>query len=219
MEAHHEHTQAASSPDLDGAAAPNHLHNAEKMETNVYHEGQTSGTENRSLPSQDVEKAEKPPMKPWMDPKSFPDGGAKAWLTVAGASACLFVSFGWINCIGVFQDYYQTHQLRQYSPSEIAWIPSLQVFFMLAGDPLVGKIFDDFGPQYLLAPGAFLHVFGLMMTSLSTEYYQFLLSQAVCSAIGASCVFYPAFTCVCSESIFSVHSLTDSYLGLNVVLP
>ena len=185
----------------------------------MYDEGQTSGSGNRSLLSQDVEKAEKPPMNPWMDPKSFPDGGAKAWLTVAGASACLFVSFGWINCVGVFQDYYQTHQLRQYSPSEIAWIPSLQVFFMLAGGPLVGKIFDDFGPQYLLAPGALLHVFGLMMTSLSMEYYQFLLSQAVCSAIGASCVFYPAFTCVCSESVFSVRSLTDSYSGLNVVLP
>ena len=44
--------------------------------------------------------------------------------------------------------------------------------------------------------GTFFHVFGLMMTSLSKEYYQFLLSQAVCSAIGASMVFYPAFTCV-----------------------
>lgn len=77
-------------------------------------------------PSQDVEKVEKPPVNPWMDPKSFPDGGAKAWLTVAGGSACLFVSFGWVNCIGVFQNYYQTHQLKEYTPSEIAWIPALQ---------------------------------------------------------------------------------------------
>ena len=42
--------------------------------------------------------------------------------------------------------------------------------------------------------GSFLHVFGLMMASISTEYYQFLLSQAVCSPIGASMVFYPAFS-------------------------
>lgn len=34
--------------------------------------------------------------------------------------------------VGIFQDYYQTHNLRQYSSSEIAWIPSLQIFFMLA---------------------------------------------------------------------------------------
>ena len=77
-------------------------------------------------PSQDAEKVEKPPVNPWMDPNSFPDGGAKAWLTVAGASACLFVSFGWVNCVGVFQDYYQTHQLKEYTASDISWIPALQ---------------------------------------------------------------------------------------------
>jgi hypothetical protein len=56
----------------------------------------------------------------------YPEGGARAWMTVGGASACLFVSFGWVNCAGVFQDYYQAHQLASYSPSEIAWIPALQ---------------------------------------------------------------------------------------------
>ena len=76
--------------------------------------------------SEDAEKAEKPPPNAFMDPKSFPDGGAKAWLTVAGASACLFVSFGWVNCVGIFQDYYQMNQLKNYSPSNIAWIPALQ---------------------------------------------------------------------------------------------
>ncbi|KZF20525.1 major facilitator superfamily transporter [Xylona heveae TC161] len=126
----------------------------------------------------------------------FPEGGRKAWLTVAGASACLFVSFGWVNCVGVFQDYYQTHQLRNYSPSQIAWIPALQIFFMLFSGTFVGKVFDDYGPAYLLFIGTFLHVFGLMMTSISKKYYQILLSQAVCSAIGASMVFTPAFTSV-----------------------
>ena len=76
--------------------------------------------------SQEMVADKKPPLNAWMDPSSFPDGGATAWLTVAGASACLFVSFGWINCVGVFQDYYQTHQLSHYTPSTIAWIPSLQ---------------------------------------------------------------------------------------------
>ncbi|KAH7354538.1 major facilitator superfamily transporter [Plectosphaerella cucumerina] len=123
-----------------------------------------------------------------------PDGGTQAWLTVAGSSACLFVSFGWVNCIGVFQDYYLAHQLRAYTESEVSWIPSLQIFFMLCGGPFVGKVFDDYGPRALLCTGAFLHVFGLMMTSISKTYYQILLSQAVCSAIGASMVFYPAIS-------------------------
>ncbi|KAL1974653.1 hypothetical protein VTN31DRAFT_4857 [Thermomyces dupontii] len=130
------------------------------------------------------------------DPKVFPEGGTAAWLTVAGSSACLFVSFGWVNCVGVFQDYYQLHQLKDYTASEIAWIPSLQIFFMVFMGLFIGKVFDDYGPRPLLIVGTFLHVFGLMMTSISEEYYQLLLSQAVCSAIGSSMVFYPAFSCV-----------------------
>ncbi|TDZ40373.1 MFS transporter asaE [Colletotrichum spinosum] len=128
--------------------------------------------------------------------QSFPDGGAKAWLTVSGASACLFVSFGWVNCVGIFQDYYQENQLSDYTPSEIAWIPALQIFFMIFSGLFIGKIIDDYGPAIPLAVGTFFHVFGLMMVSISKTYYQILLSQAICSAIGASMVFYPAFTCV-----------------------
>ena len=94
------------------------------------------------------------------------------------------------------------------------------VFFMLFGGPFVGKIFDDYGPRYLLAGGAFLHVFGLMMASISKKYYQFLLSQAVCSAIGASMVFYPAFTCVsCSDLWATRHLLTLFFSqGIDMVL-
>jgi len=49
-----------------------------------------------SLTPQLIEKAEgeRPPVNPWMDPASFPDGGTKAWFCVAGAAACFFCSFG-----------------------------------------------------------------------------------------------------------------------------
>lgn len=208
METSHDPSQVASFPEENGAQDPNRLPSPDETEAAMVDERQISSSGNPSSHIQDAENAKKPPMNLLMDPKSFPDGGAKAWLAVASSSACLFVSFGWVNCIGVFQDYYQTHQLREYSPSQIAWIPSLQLFFMLAGGPLVGKVFDDYGPQYLLLAGTFFHVFGLMMTSLSKKYYQFLLSQAVCSAIGASCVFYPAFTCVWHRPLFPMR-LTD----------
>lgn len=67
---------------------------------------------------------------------------------------------------------------------------------MLFGGAFVGKIFDDYGVTVLLTVGTFLHVFGLMMVSISTEYYQIILSQAICSGLGASMCFYPAFACV-----------------------
>ena len=37
-----------------------------------------------------------------------------------------------------------------------------------------------------------MHVFGLMMASISTKYYQFLLSQGVCSSIGVAAIFIAA---------------------------
>jgi MFS transporter, MCT family, aspergillic acid transporter len=142
-----------------------------------------------------------------------PDGGLAAWSVVLGAWCVLFCSFGWINSIGTFQSYYETQLLSQYSASTIAWIPSLQIFFMYAmvskttkdemsgrpfidrvllQGPIPGYVFDHYGPRWLLIIGSLLHVFGLMMASISTEYYQILLSQGVCSAIGNSLIFQPA---------------------------
>ncbi|KAF3766364.1 hypothetical protein M406DRAFT_38721 [Cryphonectria parasitica EP155] len=127
-----------------------------------------------------------------------PDGGATAWLCVLGVWCTSFCSFGWLNCtlaVGVFQDYYQSELLNQYSASTVAWIPSLQIFFMMGLGPFVGIIYDHYGPRLLLIVGTVLHVLGIMMTSLATEYYQILLAQGVCSAIGASCIFQPSVTC------------------------
>ncbi len=54
---------------------------------------------NSSL-DQAQEEVAKPPASNWADPSSFPDGGTEAWMTVLAASACFFVSWGWINCVG-----------------------------------------------------------------------------------------------------------------------
>lgn len=131
-----------------------------------------------------------------INPADFPDGGLEANLVVLGGWLCLFVSFGWINCIGVFQEYYEEHILIGYSSSTVSWIPSMETFMMFFGGPFAGLAFDNFGPRYLLLAGSFFHVFGLMMTSLSTQYYQIFLAQGVCSALGASAIFYSAMSSV-----------------------
>ena len=59
-----------------------------------------------------------------LSPADFPEN---AWLVVLGAWCGLFCSFGWLNSIGVFQEYYQFNQLAAYTPSEIAWIPSMEL--------------------------------------------------------------------------------------------
>ena len=93
--------------------------------------------------------------------------------------------------MGSFQQYYEVGPLKDYSSSTIAWIPSLQIFFLFALGPVVGIIFDNYGPRPLIIGGTLLHVFGLMMASLATTYYQFVLSQGVCSAIGVACLYTP----------------------------
>jgi MFS family permease len=75
---------------------------------------------------------------------------------------------------------------------------TLQVFFMLFASPLAGWMFDNYGPRLPVLIGSILHVLGLMMTSISKEYYQFALSQSVCSGIGASLIMTPAMTAVCA---------------------
>ena len=67
---------------------------------------------------------------------------------------------------------------------------------MLFTGPFAGWFFDNYGPRSVLLLGTFMHVFGLMMASISHEYYQFMLSQGVCSAIGASLIFTPAIACI-----------------------
>ena len=67
---------------------------------------------------------------------------------------------------------------------------------MLIGSPFVGILFDNVGPRPLLLAGTFVHVFGLMMASLSSEFYQFLLAQGITSAIGASMIFNPSMACM-----------------------
>lgn len=70
-----------------------------------------------------------PPME--LCPADFPDGGLQAWLVVFGAWCALFCTFGLINCIGVFMEYYTHGPLANYDTSAVSWILSVEVFFMM----------------------------------------------------------------------------------------
>ncbi|RBR06773.1 hypothetical protein FVER53590_12628 [Fusarium verticillioides] len=111
-------------------------------------------------------------------------------------------TFDGVKCIqkpgnvGVFQAYYEANQLQDLSPSTVSWIPAISMFIMFITGPFVGRAFDNYGPRYLLLAGTLLHVFGLMMASISSQYYQYILSQAICSPLGAAMVLYPSFSCV-----------------------
>ncbi len=43
---------------------------------------------------------------------------------VLGTWCALFCTFGLINCVGVFEDYYVNGPLKNYSASSVSWILS-----------------------------------------------------------------------------------------------
>lgn len=59
-------------------------------------------------------------------------------------------------------------------------------------------MFDNYGPRWLLRGGSVTFIFGLVMLSFSTEYYQIFLSQGIVSAIGSSAVFHAAMSSIAS---------------------
>ncbi|KAJ6783646.1 hypothetical protein PWT90_06989 [Aphanocladium album] len=127
-----------------------------------------------------------------------PDGGLTAWMALLSSWCMLFCTFGMINCIGTFQGYYQEVYLREYSPSTVSWIPSLQIFIAYVTNPFTGRLYDVYGPRALVIAGTVLEVLGLMTTSLATKYYQILLAQGLCTSLGMSALYVPATALVAS---------------------
>ena len=121
-----------------------------------------------------------------------PNGGLQAWLHVLGAFMLWFNSWGILNAFGVFQTYYESGQLFTKSSSDISWIGSIQSFMLLVVGIFAGPIYDRGYLRSLLVVGSFLVVFGHMMLSLSTKYWQVLLAQGFCVGIGSGCLFVPS---------------------------
>ncbi|KAF4552276.1 Aspyridones efflux protein apdF [Elsinoe fawcettii] len=126
------------------------------------------------------------------DASAIPDGGAQAWLQVLGSFLLFFNHWGIINTFGVYQTYYMTTLLPEYSPAAISWIGSVQSFLLGFVGPLMGPIYDAGYFRILIGVGSFLVVFGHMMLSLCTQFWQVFLAQALCVGLGAGCLFVPS---------------------------
>ncbi|KAI1361516.1 monocarboxylate permease-like protein [Xylaria arbuscula] len=175
---------------------------------------QISSRENSDI---DVEKgatevSTQPAAPPGINPDDFPDGGLEAWLVVVGGSLILFCSFGIVNCSGVFVEYYVNGPLSDYSSSDITWITSLQAFLVTGSNLVMGRLFDSYGTRWLLPIGTVIYSFGLMVLSLSTKYYQIVLSQGIVSGIGAACV----FNCASNSTITWFYKYRAAALGIVV---
>ncbi|KAF5592352.1 riboflavin transporter MCH5 [Fusarium pseudocircinatum] len=142
-----------------------------------------------------MDREEKTVSENILDISPAPDGGLQAWLVAAG-SACIFFScLGFANSFGVLQEYYMTHQLKGHSEDAIAWIGSISTFIQFAVGALSGPMFDRYG-SWVLRPAAVAYVFATMMTSLCTEYWQFMLAQGILMGTAMAFLQIPAFAAV-----------------------
>ncbi|KAK9364438.1 major facilitator superfamily domain-containing protein [Lipomyces kononenkoae] len=89
-------------------------------------------------------------------------------------------------------------QYPNYTTSQISWITSLQTCLVVLLGIFVGPIYDIFGPKLLLIPGTAIMILGIMMTSISAQYYQFILAQGICTSVGSAMVFNPCISAVSS---------------------
>jgi MFS family permease len=62
---------------------------------------------------------------------------------------------------------------------------------MLFSGLVTGTLFDYGYLRPLLLWGSLLEVFGLMMTSFSTQYYQLFLAQGICVGLGGGMLYIP----------------------------
>lgn len=99
---------------------------------------------------------------------------------------------GIVNTFGAFQIYYENGLLAHETPSNISWIGSIQAFLLLIiGGLITGPIYDAGHLRGLVVFGTFAGVFGMMMTSLCTEYWQVVLAQGIVVACGSGCLMLP----------------------------
>jgi len=158
-----------------------------------------------------IENALPGPAQQVSEDPHYTDGAWRAWSTVAGAFLIQFYVVGVVNAFGVFQDFYTTEWLTNYSASAISWIGGVQYFFELGCAPIGGKIYDaGFGRASVLL-GSFLCTLSFFTLSLAhpNQYYQVFLSQALGMGLALVLVFVPTMTMV-SEHFKTRRSLAMS---------
>ncbi|RJE23693.1 Major Facilitator Superfamily [Aspergillus sclerotialis] len=145
-----------------------------------------NGNANEKLESQANGQVEEKEPEP-----SF-DEGFLPWIQVFGSFLCFFNSWGVINTWGAFQTYYEANLLSDVSSSSIAWIGSLQSFLLMLFGVITGPLFDAGYFQYLVGFGTLMIPFGLMMASISSQFWHLILAQGLCCGLGAGSLFVPS---------------------------
>ncbi|KAJ7708237.1 MFS general substrate transporter [Mycena rosella] len=144
---------------------------------------------------------------------SIPDGGFQAWATVAGSFLMMFCGFGYSTSFGVYQDFYVRKYLLESSPSAISWIGSVNIFIVLSGGIIAGRLHDRGYFYSLMYGGSFLMALSLFLLSLARpdQFYQVFFAQGIANGLGAGMTYVP---CV---AVISHHFQKRRALAMTIV--
>lgn len=136
------------------------------------------------------------PAEPLSELEDVEHDGKETWWQVLGGFLVLFVIWGPPISFGAFQDFYTLEYLPNYPASTISWIGTFQGAWLVAVGLVSGPLYNLGYWLPLYAVGSFMCVFGMMMLSISTEYYQVFLSRGVCVQIGCGLLYIPVLTLI-----------------------
>ncbi|KAJ3276989.1 hypothetical protein HDV01_000041 [Terramyces sp. JEL0728] len=133
-------------------------------------------------------------LKPKID-ESLPVDSGYAWVCVVSSFVVHFFALGISYIFGVYLEaYIKDPMLSSISISNISLIGS----FTSAGLPFfaipAGNLVDRFGHRAVGIVGGVMYMLSLILASISTSYWQLLLTQGVLLGISISVAYFPALT-------------------------
>ncbi|KXS95614.1 hypothetical protein AC578_10385 [Pseudocercospora eumusae] len=127
---------------------------------------------------------------------TYPEGGLRAWLVVAGGFSGMMACFGYMNTVGTYQAYLATHQLSAYSESTIGWIFSLYIFLAFGAGVQIGPLFDKHGAFWLVVTGATCTTLSIFLLGICTRYWHFIFVFGILGGLGNAFIFTTSVSAV-----------------------
>ncbi|KDQ56714.1 hypothetical protein JAAARDRAFT_70427 [Jaapia argillacea MUCL 33604] len=127
---------------------------------------------------------------------TYPEGGWKAYSVVLGSFLSIAACFGMTNSLGALEAQLAAAALKDYSRDHIGWIFGVYAFISFFGGIQIGPMFDAYGPRWLMVSGSVTLISGVILFSVSTKYWHFMLTLGILCGVGTSLLFTPSVAAI-----------------------
>ncbi|EKJ69027.1 hypothetical protein FPSE_10786 [Fusarium pseudograminearum CS3096] len=128
---------------------------------------------------------------------THPDRGWRPWCIILSCHLIFMNTCGWVNSSGVFQMYYTEN--TSLPAGKISWVGSIGAYFLFFVGALTSCLVYANTVRWIFSIGIILQFFGLILTSVCREYWQYLLAQGVLIGLGHGLIFCPALAVLSTD--------------------